>query len=830
MTVSEQERSGSAKREGWLLKGSDLVSGVTCRRYGVLSEDSFETFRQETDPKPSSVWPLHPHCDVTRLEKKELTIRAKGRSTFVALVAGKYEKLDGYCFSVLWPHTHATKTSRVVLGFEEETTAARWQTSFLEAINNLGSVGRREFKEVPRSTSDTVLSSEVERTEFLCQMGEEDMLVAKDAIPVPLPNLPQDSDAETSTRNENRIKETPKVSQPIGDLRVASSSNCTTSDLHDRPPQANGNDSECYWRPWKHVNGVAIYREDVLRGRDGAFMVSTIVRAPPAVCFKALMSRRATRSSLTSGFFDMEVLEELSDDMQIVHAQIEATGQVGQMLAPREIFAERSWRLEEEDGTYVVLLQSTSKHIAVSEQEKSGGIFGWAWAPVKAQVQAAGFTIAPLQEKYCPDPSKSPESLVTMVLKVDLGGICGSNSWLGAISNLMGLRDAWIESMLMTVVCLKDRVEQSRFVTQPFTIRSGMGSNLHQRAPTQTNGILDVSQEKPVIESASADATEEMQRPESPPGSPASSGMPHNAEGGNLNPKYFSCPGAAGFKIRGKNYLQDRKKITAPEPEFELKSVDLVKLDKPTPHVARYLSSIRCSTAGFSYVVQIMVPGPPHLGLVIAWGSKDAESSMGRTEEGSDGSPKDTGLDSELSPFEIALMRFVSGNDEFRNDTFKLIPHIVKGSWIVRQSVGSTPVLLGHKLKQYYHRGPRYIEVDIDVGSSYTAASVVGLVSGATKSLCVDLAVLTEGKSVETLPESLLGTVRFDRLDLNEAVYLDTSKEIEPREVATPKGVVTPKGLATPKAAYVSKEVLVSKELGTPRLDSHDSEKYGRDT
>lgn len=44
-------------------------------------------------------------------------------------------------------------------------------------------------------------------------------------------------------------------------------------------------------------------------------------------------------------------------------------------------------------------------------------------------------------------------------------------------------------------------------------------------------------------------------------------------------------------------------------------------------------------------------------------------------------------------------------------------------------------------------RGPRYLEVDVDVGSSRSAASVVGLVQGALKTLVIDIAVLLEGKT-----------------------------------------------------------------------------------
>ena len=43
--------------------------------------------------------------------------------------------------------------------------------------------------------------------------------------------------------------------------------------------------------------------------------------------------------------------------------------------------------------------------------------------------------------------------------------------------------------------------------------------------------------------------------------------------------------------------------------------------------------------------------------------------------------------------------------------------------------------------------GENYIEVDVDVGSSRTAANVVGTVQGSLKSLVIDLAVLLEGHS-----------------------------------------------------------------------------------
>ena len=53
----------------------------------------------------------------------------------------------------------------------------------------------------------------------------------------------------------------------------------------------------------------------------------------------------------------------------------------------------------------------------------------------------------------------------------------------------------------------------------------------------------------------------------------------------------------------------------------------------------------------------------------------------------------------------------------------------------------------------------------------------MGLVRGATTSLCIDMAILLEGHSDEELPERLLGTVRFDRLDLTSAAYLEKDQQ-----------------------------------------------------
>lgn len=56
----------------------------------------------------------------------------------------------------------------------------------------------------------------------------------------------------------------------------------------------------------------------------------------------------------------------------------------------------------------------------------------------------------------------------------------------------------------------------------------------------------------------------------------------------------------------------------------------------------------------------------------------------------------------------VYTCRFLSGEgpqaDKECSRRFKLIPSVLQGSWIIKQAVGNTPVLLGTKLDTKYFR------------------------------------------------------------------------------------------------------------------------------
>lgn len=42
---------------------------------------------------------------------------------------------------------------------------------------------------------------------------------------------------------------------------------------------------------------------------------------------------------------------------------------------------------------------------------------------------------------------------------------------------------------------------------------------------------------------------------------------------------------------------------------------------------------------------------------------------------------------------------------------------IVEGNWVVKRAAGTTPAILGMKLKQHHFRGDNYLETDLEIGA-----------------------------------------------------------------------------------------------------------------
>lgn len=276
--------------------------------------------------------------------------------------------------------------------------------------------------------------------------------------------------------------------------------------------------------------------------------------------------------------------------------------------------------------------------------------------------------------------------------------------------------------------------------------------------------------------------------PPSPPplGTPASSGSfdstedddnnncwrrdVHNNDNGlppMLNRSAWGGISARDYPLRSANYLQNRKKQATDESVMTLWAVDLVQTDSPFSMCAhpseRLQQSLRQGTAPeFCFAVNICLPAPQRSSSkvkaafyqFVAYFAVDDRSRL---------------FDQNTPVGRLANKFCFEGDDSFRNATFKLIPRIVHGgTFVFRQAVGSKPVLLGQKVSQKYFRTQDYCEVLVDIASDPVAKRIVRMALGLASCLTVDLSFCLEGKTVETLPEQLLGGFRVQGLNFAE--------------------------------------------------------------
>ena len=198
-----------------------------------------------------------------------------------------------------------------------------------------------------------------------------------------------------------------------------------------------------------------------------------------------------------------------------------------------------------------------------------------------------------------------------------------------------------------------------------------------------------------------------------------------------LSQRFWSEPCGSSFKVRGCSYLKNKKKEEASGNLFRLFAVDLIQVDRPmlsgvcAHESERVQSALKKENSGngvdmppFIFCVNITVPGPPHYHLLMYY----AIDNMALIRPNSH---------TEETPFsKIASKFFFGSSDKFRDSTFKLIPRIVSGNFVVKKAVGSKPTILGQKIKQHYIQQERYFELIADVGSSSVASKIVRLAAG----------------------------------------------------------------------------------------------------
>ncbi|KAK6158707.1 hypothetical protein DH2020_006021 [Rehmannia glutinosa] len=235
----------------------------------------------------------------------------------------------------------------------------------------------------------------------------------------------------------------------------------------------------------------------------------------------------------------------------------------------------------------------------------------------------------------------------------------------------------------------------------------------------------------------------------------------------------WASPPGDLFSLRGPNYFTKKAKIPAGEWLLNPAGVDWLRSNAKLDHVLarhdnRVMSALRssncCEKSSKTFIVAInlQVPGREHHSAVFYFSSK---------------------IDEPINSNSL-LYQFINGTDAFRNSRFKIVNKIVKGPWIVKTAVGNySACLLGKALNCHYHRGPNYLEIDVDIGSSAIATAILRLALGCVTAVTVDMGFLVESQKEEELPERLFGAVRICQMEMSSATFVDS---------ATPSSKVLP--------------------------------------
>nr|XP_043635237.1 protein ENHANCED DISEASE RESISTANCE 2-like isoform X2 [Erigeron canadensis] len=517
---------------------------------------------------------------------------------------------------------------------------------------------------------------------------------------------------------------------------------------------ANQAISRKHWRLLQCQNGLRIFEEllevDFLpKSCSRAMKATGVVEATCEEIFELVMSMDGTRSEWDCSFQDGSLVEEVDGHTAILYHRLQLDW-FPTFVWPRDLCYVRYWR-RNDDGSYVVLFCSR-------EHENCGPQPGY----VRAHIESGGFNISPLKPR-----NGKPRTQVQHLMQIDLKG------W--GVGYISSFQQYCLLQMLNSVAGLREYFAQTdeRTVPPRIPVMVNMSSSYVPKKNALKNQLTPYHNREQSLDNAAklmdeySDDDEDFQIPEEEAyrveqelkreavqeepvvqiDLSSFSGSLRRDDNESARDCWRISDGN-NFRVRSKRFCYDKSKMPGGKHLMDLVAVDWFKDTKRMDHVARRpgcAAQVAAEKGHFSLVFNLQVPGSTNYSMIFYF------------------------VTPELVPGSL-VQRFVDGDDEFRNSRMKLIPSVPKGSWIVRQSVGSTPCLLGKAVDCNYIRGANYLEVDVDIGSSTVANGVLGLVIGAITSLVVDMAFLVQANTTDELPERLIGVVRISHLELSSAV------------------------------------------------------------
>ncbi|VAI52452.1 protein ENHANCED DISEASE RESISTANCE 2 isoform X2 [Triticum aestivum] len=513
------------------------------------------------------------------------------------------------------------------------------------------------------------------------------------------------------------------------------------------------------WRLLRCQNGLRIFEEllevDYLaRSCSRAMRAVGVVEATCEAIFGLVMSMDVTRYEWDCSFRYGSLVEEVDGHTAIIYHKLQLHW-CPMLVWPRDLCYVRYWR-RNDDGSYVVLFRSV-------DHPNCGRQRGY----VRAFIESGGFKITPLKCR-----NGRPRTQVQHLMQIDLKGwfLNYSASFqyhtLLQIQNCVaGLREYFSQTdechIAPRIPVMEKMFDPSadQKNPQPRAIDKIKPLDKDQKDGRNMSIIEEESDEDDDYQVPEANIEDDSNKsdndakPEEPPEKidlSCFSGVLHR-DPDEKTRNCWTVPDSTLFKVRSKNFPTDKSKIPAASYLMELAAIDWFKDTKRMDNVGRQkgcVAQLAAEKGMHTFVANIQIPGSTHYSIVMYFVTNTMKKGS-------------------------LLQRFFDGDDEFRNSRLKLIPAVPKGSWIVRQSVGSTPCLLGKAVDCSYIRAPGYLEVDVDIGSSAVANGVLGLVFGVVTTLVVDMAFLIQANTYEELPEQVIGAARLAHVEPAAAIVPD---------------------------------------------------------
>jgi Protein ENHANCED DISEASE RESISTANCE 2, C-terminal/START domain len=452
------------------------------------------------------------------------------------------------------------------------------------------------------------------------------------------------------------------------------------------------------------------------------------------------------------------VVEKIDDHMDIVHLVFRPLYLFPSWTYPRDFVLVRYWRFEP-DGSFVICYESVQHRYCPP-------VDGY----VRGEMHQA-YTISPTKAAFNRKAGANLDSqphdcLLTAVVQVDPRGWVPISPF--PYVSFRGYGDAFGVSALLQLLDIRDAIDRDRFLAVSLDVEPP--TNYYSQL--KINDLPASEAEELSLKASSARrASGDSERNYDFSYAARESSKVYDSPSGLFSTpppcelEKWAEPDANSFLVRGPTYKKDQVKINAGQSIARLITMDIVEVETPiytglTKHPTERVQlalhkekqlkakGLPSDVPPFIFALNIVLPGEPLYHAVFYFGVDDLSEI-----DGTSGTPSS----------KLCNEFFFGDSDEFRDKTFKLIPQIVQGNFMVRKAVGSTPAIMGKKLRQLYVKdeiNKRFFEIVLDCCSSSVAAGVIRLSLGYAKTLVVDMGFLFEGNSPDVLPERVFGSVR----------------------------------------------------------------------